>query len=597
MKKFGIALALALSFSFQALAQTLTATVNRNLVPEGEAFILTLTLDEAQNNSLSPDLKPLENDFSVYSVSNSSQINIINGVRSDTKQWNIGLIANKTGEVSIPAIKLGNLSSKPIVMKIISAEQAAQNAAASGNTSASQSAQPRYSMKAEVNTPHPYVQQQVDYTVTILDTGGLQGDAPYFKDNGSNDWIIKTAAAPTVDSKTINGKTIREIKFHYALFPQKSGKLKLPQAYFRGFYLTQDRVAYDPFEDLFGNSLAGSGFGFADMFATQNPVNLTTKPIEIEVKPIPESNQGSWWLPAESVELYSEWEPQNPKFMVGEAVSRTIYLKATGVVENQLPEIKFPSINGIKQYPEKPISESRLNNDKIVSIQKAVDVYIPNTEGNITLPEIRVPWFNVLTNRMEVASLPATTIKVAAGKNSVAEELSSGAPNGADSATVNNNTNSTPNAPLAASSVPSQSNNYQTYFMIAMAFFLGIVFSYLLLKSRLSPKDDRKNEIKDFRAYIIKKAQEKDLRGLRDGLFEWCEQAHPEQKVLNLREVIKFNPDKDFEQAINSLMKGLYADNAQDWDSESFIAAFEKVYKRSKGAQKLKKPLPELYQK
>ena len=597
MKKFGIALALALSFSFQALAQTLTATVNRNLVPEGEAFILTLTLDEAQNNSLSPDLKPLENDFSVYSVSNSSQINIINGVRSDTKQWNIGLIANKTGEVSIPAIKLGNLSSKPIVMKIISAEQAAQNAAASGNTSASQSAQPRYSMKAEVNTPHPYVQQQVDYTVTILDTGGLQGDAPYFKDNGSNDWIIKTAAAPTVDSKTINGKTIREIKFHYALFPQKSGKLKLPQAYFRGFYLTQDRVAYDPFEDLFGNSLAGSGFGFADMFATQNPVNLATKPIEIEVKPIPESNQGSWWLPAESVELYSEWEPQNPKFMVGEAVSRTIYLKATGVVENQLPEIKFPSINGIKQYPEKPISESRLNNDKIVSIQKAVDVYIPNTEGNITLPEIRVPWFNVKTNLMEVASLPATTIKVAAGKNSVAEELSSGAPNGADSATVNNNTNSTPNAPIAASSVPSQSNNYQTYFMIAMAFFLGIVFSYLLLKSRLSPKDDRKSEIKDFRAYIIKKAQEKDLRGLRDGLFEWCEQAHPEQKVLNLREVIKFNPDKDFEQAINSLMKGLYADNAQDWDSESFIAAFEKVYKRSKGAQKLKKPLPELYQK
>ncbi len=597
MKKFGIALALALSFSFQALAQTLTATVNRNLVPEGEAFILTLTLDEAQNNSLSPDLKPLENDFSVYSVSNSSQINIINGVRSDTKQWNIGLIANKTGEVSIPAIKLGNLSSKPIVMKIISAEQAAQNAAASGNTSASQSAQPRYSMKAEVNTPHPYVQQQVDYTVTILDTGGLQGDAPYFKDNGSNDWIIKTAAAPTVDSKTINGKTIREIKFHYALFPQKSGKLKLPQAYFRGFYLTQDRVAYDPFEDLFGNSLAGSGFGFADMFATQNPVNLATKPIEIEVKPIPESNQGSWWLPAESVELYSEWEPQNPKFMVGEAVSRTIYLKATGVVENQLPEIKFPSINGIKQYPEKPISESRLNNDKIVSIQKAVDVYIPNTEGNITLPEIRVPWFNVKTNLMEVASLPATTIKVAAGKNSVAEELSSGAPNGADSATVNNNTDSTPNAPLAASSAPSQSNNYQTYFMIAVAFFLGIVFSYLLLKSRLSPKDDRKSEIKDFRAYIIKKAQEKDLRGLRDGLFEWCEQAHPEQKVLNLREVIKFNPDKDFEQAINSLMKGLYADNAQDWDSESFIAAFEKVYKRSKGAQKLKKPLPELYQK
>ena len=43
MKKFMIAFVLALVFSFQAIAQTLTATVNRNPVPEGEAFILTLT--------------------------------------------------------------------------------------------------------------------------------------------------------------------------------------------------------------------------------------------------------------------------------------------------------------------------------------------------------------------------------------------------------------------------------------------------------------------------------------------------------------------------------------------------------------------------
>lgn len=129
MKKFILTLILSLSFGFQALAQTLQASVNRNPVPEGEAFILTLKLENGQDNSLSPDLKPLEKDFSVYSVSNSSQINIINGVRSDTRQWDIGLIANKTGEVSIPAIKLGTLSSQPIVMKIISTEAAAAGGA------------------------------------------------------------------------------------------------------------------------------------------------------------------------------------------------------------------------------------------------------------------------------------------------------------------------------------------------------------------------------------------------------------------------------------------------------------------------------------
>lgn len=148
------------------------------------------------------------------------------------------------------------------------------------------------------------------------------------------------------------------------------------------------------------------------MFATQNPVNLVSKPLEVNVRTIPEANNGSWWLPAEKVELYSEWSPKNPQFKVGEAVSRTIYLKAAGVVENQLPDIKFPKIGGMKQYPEKPLAESRLNNDKIISIKKAVNVYIPSQAGEITLPEIRVPWFNVGSNQMEYASLPAMTIKV-----------------------------------------------------------------------------------------------------------------------------------------------------------------------------------------
>ena len=90
------------------------------------------------------------------------------------------------------------------------------------------------------------------------------------------------------------------------------------------------------------------------MFATRNPVVLNTKPIEVNVRPIPPANNGNWWLPAESVKLYAEWSPQRPVFKVGEAVSRTVYLKAVGVVENQLPDIKFRDVAGLKQYPEKP---------------------------------------------------------------------------------------------------------------------------------------------------------------------------------------------------------------------------------------------------
>ena len=68
----------------------------------------------------------------------------------------------------------------------------------------------------------------------------MQGEEPYFEMSDNNDWIIKSLGAPIVNSQVINGQTIRELVFKYAMFPQKSGKMTVPAAKFRGFYLTKD---------------------------------------------------------------------------------------------------------------------------------------------------------------------------------------------------------------------------------------------------------------------------------------------------------------------------------------------------------------------
>lgn len=158
------------------------------------------------------------------------------------------------------------------------------------------------------------------------------------------------------------------------------------------------------------------------MFATRNPVVLNTKQIEVNVRPIPPANNGNWWLPAESVKLYAEWSPQRPVFKVGEAVSRTVYLKAVGVVENQLPDIKFRDVAGLKQYPEKPVAQNAVENGQVVAVKKNANVYIPDKAGNIAVPEISVDWFNVRTGRMERAVLPAANIQVQPGNVSVAAQ-------------------------------------------------------------------------------------------------------------------------------------------------------------------------------
>ena len=582
MKKIIFSLIFCLIFPISLQAQTLQATVNRNPIPEGEAFILTLRLENPQNSE-TPDLKPLEHDFNIYSVSNSSRINIINGVRSDIRQWDIGLIAKKTGELSIPSLKAGSARSNPLVLKVIRADNVSaetQNANNTANT-------PRYALKTEVSNQNPYVQQQIDYTVTLIDAGGLQGDAPFFVGDGGNDWIVQTLGSPNVESKTINGKTVREIKFRYALFPQKSGLLKLPVVNFRGFYLTQDRIAYDPFADLFGNSVVASGLGFADMFATRNPVNLTSKPEEINVRPIASENNGNWWLPAQNVELFSEWESNKPEFKVGEAISRTVYLKAVGVAENQLPEIKFPKINGIKQYPEKQQSESRLDNGRLVSVKKAVNVYIPNQAGQLTLPAIKVPWFNVVSNRMETALLPEITINVKAPTSTSNDA----------SATTPTQDSMAQTTTISEATVKGISDIY-IYIFIGLAFILGILFSFLLLKFRTRENNiNEKISIRNYQSYIALKAHDADFKSLRDGIIEWGSSVFPQAKINNLKDVADCINNSEFSSEINKLMKILYSSQSTptDWNADKFVQTFNLIYKKNKNTSKEHKPLPDLY--
>ncbi|MEY3881599.1 MAG: hypothetical protein RIQ94_2395, partial [Pseudomonadota bacterium] len=40
---------------------------------------------------------------------------------------------------------------------------------------------------------------------------------------------------------------------------------------------------------------------------------------------------------------------------------------------------------------------------------------IPSKTGDYQLPAIKIPWFNTKTNKMETATIPETTITVAAG--------------------------------------------------------------------------------------------------------------------------------------------------------------------------------------
>lgn len=579
MKKI-VFLAICFSlFAHISWAQTpsIMASVDKTTVPLGQSFNLEVVYQNQEPPQ--PDTSLLQNDFEVVGVAQGKNIQIINGAKTVEYSRQFRLIPKGKGQLSIPVFtdENGN-KTEPITINVIEPSEISAQGAENGN---------QFAMVGRVNNNTPYVQQEILYTISLTDSGGLQGREPLFELANDKDWVIRSLGIPEIKPFVKNGKKMREIIFKYAFFPQKSGKLLLPAARFEGYALGKPQKRIDPFADLFGDEL-GATLGMT--FADHEPVFLKSAPIEIDVRPIPLENNGNWWLPAQDVLLVDKWENENPQIKVGEALHRTIYLKADGVLDNQLPSINFPETKGLKQYPEKPAMEMKAENGHVTSVMKISNVYIPNATGDIEIPAIEIPWFNVNTKQMETAKLKGRKISVIPNPEIKEAEVMDTVP--------------TPEVqePALPKSIakPQLSENDQHklnshLYLVLMAvggFALGIILTLLLVRKG---NHSAQGQAKSLEKAIFTCAKNKDIRGLRDALLDWSKEKFSLSYIKSFNELKEIIKDKDFADELDKINAQLYSDNLDNWDYKVFLNVFEKVNKNTTKKKNTPKILPDLY--
>ena len=591
MKKL-ILLLIVLLVGFCSLADAaeLKAELNRNQIVQGEAVTLTLSYDGNQTNE-QPDLAALDTDFNIFSVSNAYQHNYINGKISQKREWKVQLMPKTSGKLTIPSLALGSLKSQPLSLEVLPASP--ENIKKQNEQNAQSANTPRYAVEAEIDNKNPFVQQEVNLTLKIYDTGGLQIERIVPLVNDENNWVIQSLGEPELETVNINGQNVRVINIKMALFPQKSGELEVPEIAVEGYYLSQN--SNDPMQKIFESfgafKISALDPDLADIFATKNVVSLRTNPMKISVQPVPTTAQGGWWVPAESLELYSEWKPNPPKFKVGEAVTRNIYIKAVGVMDAQLPNINFRDSGSLKQYPEKPLSEVKVENGKIVSYRLISNVYIPSKSGNVTIPDVSVRWFNVKNQQVETASLPEMSVSVAANPSALPQEDEV-----AEQPTVSTPTTEAVNDTSAKSApVVHEQPDWRVAALTAFGagLFLGVlIFAFFRAKKTYQQSSEN---LKNFDKSVIKYAKEKDLKNLRDGLIAWARDIYNDSSISNLNDVAARSNNAVFKNELDKLSSCLYGKDTLIWDNSGFLAAFEKVRKPKPHSQHEEKPLPELY--
>jgi len=223
-----------------------------------------------------------------------------------------------------------------------------------------------------VNKENPYVQSQVLLTVKVWQSINVMESS---KANLGSDQFKTVALERDKEYvATRDGKDFLVQEQQFALFPQASGVHTFCPIELRA------KIPVD-------NSRV-QGF-----FTPTRTVKRLSQPITLNVQPRPDSVQGQWWLPAQDVQISDSWSADPTKINANESITRTLEITAVGVSGDQLPDIELPLVDGLKLYADNVDRSSVASDQGIVSTQKVTWAVVPERNGEVEVPPIRLSWF------------------------------------------------------------------------------------------------------------------------------------------------------------------------------------------------------------
>lgn len=356
-----------------------TAKLEREQIRINETVRLLIETDAAGESQ--PDLSMLEQHFKIIGRSSGQNISIVDGKQSVVRRWTIELEPKSVGSFSLDPINLGSEQSNRLRIAILPAAKTASTGA-------------EVFIEVETDADSVYVQQQLLLSVKLFLRARLLDGS--LSDPEPDDAIVRRVGQDIRYETRRANKTYSVFERRYAIFPQKSGDLKIPPFQFQG--LAQDSGQSN--QQMF-NSLFNQG----------RRIRASSDGLSIKVKPQEVSFSGNRWLPAKKIQIEHVGEPVE-KFEVGQPITLKIQLQALGLTAEQLPEIVIPETPGLRLYPDQSIFETQDNDKDVIGIQLKNVAVIPNQSGALTLPDIEIKWWNTETNRAETARLSGRQILV-----------------------------------------------------------------------------------------------------------------------------------------------------------------------------------------
>lgn len=509
-----------------ASAQKLESSLERNPIHAGESVRLVLELRRAAGG-LKPDLAPLDKDFQILHTSANTQIEFIQGLQSAITRWIIELTPKREGVLTIPSISVGQFKSAELSLEVL-APRANKEA---GDRD--------IFLEAEVSPDPAYVQAQMRYVVRLLRAVDVV-DGTLTEPTATNA-VMRRLGRDISYTTTRDDQSYRVLERRYAVFPQASGELVISPVEFEG-------EVVDPGQ---------AGTGLSRLFARGKRVRLRTPVVRAIALPPPADYPGRTWLPAKNLQLSEEWSQDPQTLHAGEPVTRTLRVQAVGLSAEQLPEVAVGVTDGIKEYGDQPIARTTTDNDWVNGVREQRIAMVPGSEGTYTLPEIRIDWWDTERNAPRQATIPARSVRVAAGIQDTVVPMV-----GADSVAT---------SVQSAPALWQGSRLWQVLCVMLALLWLGTLVAWRRARTTPRPSPARGNDhgaAPSPPASLQRACLGDDAPAARAALLAWAASAWPEQPPRSLPALAHRLVDAKLRAELVALDRSLYAHKEGPWRGE-----------------------------
>ncbi len=369
-----VTLLFALLLPAMSVQAAVIASIDRANVELNESFTLKITVDTAID--VEPDASALDQDFYVGTRSQLSNTTIVNGQISRSRTWTYVLMARREGNLEIPPVRIGSEQSEPVPITVTP-------------PSTNLPGEADIFVTTEVDHTESFVQAQVLYRVKVYRAVATRQPRLSEPSIGGVEVLIESAGEERSYESILNGKAYNVVERVYALFPQESGTISLAPARFEARVLRDGRIT--------GRKI----------FESQS-IEVTVNPIP----PPPVDFPDAVWFPAKSVVLSEDWSREPGSLPAGEPITRHITVTAVGQLSTQIPVIEPAASDNVKLYPDKPEFRDTAEASGIRAVRRDQYAMIGVVAGEVELPAVDLPWWNIDAGEWQVASLPGSTLSI-----------------------------------------------------------------------------------------------------------------------------------------------------------------------------------------